>query len=77
MRTANNKTISDAVEQALPALGDRLTLTEAAQAANCSARYLQKMAKVGKGPPRLKWAGRVYYSRSALVEFFGALETRP
>ncbi len=77
MRTDSKNPLHDATEAALPSPGDRLSMTEAAREAGCSVRYLQKLAKAGRGPSRMKWAGRVWYSRKALAMYFDQLERQP
>ena len=76
MRTDANtlgRAVAGLNEAAFPA-HDRVTQTEAAQIARCSVRYLQKLAKDGRGPARFRWAGRVWYSRAGLQSFFARLE---
>lgn len=72
MRSDDEGIFDGAISSAL-ALGDRISQKEAAAELGCSVRYLQLLHKQGKGPPRIEWAGRVWYSRAALKSY---IETR-
>lgn len=68
--TSSGATLSGVVDQIAAGLGDRMSKAAACKYLGVCARTLERHTEI----PRLRWQGRVWYSRSALDAFIARRE---
>lgn len=68
--TNSGATLSGVVDRIAIGLGDRMSKKAACEYLGVCARTLERYSEI----PKLRWKGRVWYSRSALDAFLAARE---
>jgi hypothetical protein len=68
--SCDTTTLADVTANAIEGLGDRMTKQAACRYLGCCARTLERSFQI----PKLRWKGRVWYSRAALDQFIAARE---